>query len=137
MPERLRPMLARARSARDAGDHRGAALGYFQAADKARSVELFGELAHCLVRGSEHALQVDEARLALDAAEEALAVYGKTEIPPDMNYAESARLVALALEGLGQWDQAKAYWEKARPIFDLNGIKPRVEECDDHLGAAH
>ncbi len=129
-------MLARAKTARDAGDHRGAALGYFLAADKARSVELFREMAHCLVRGSEHALKVQEARLALDAAEEALAVYDRTEVPHDMNYAESARLVALAMEGLGRVADAVPYWTDARAIFDLNGVKDRTEECDAHLEAS-
>ena len=136
MPERLRPMLARAKSASDAGDHRAAARGYYQAADTARSVELFGELAYCLRHGAMHSIEIEEMRLALDAAEEAMSVYERTEAERGMNFANTARLIALAMEGLGRGDEALHHWQEARAIYDVNGIKAGVSECDAHLAEA-
>ncbi|WP_162013467.1 hypothetical protein [Erythrobacter sp. NAP1] len=136
MPERLRPMLARARTASEAGDHRAAARGYYEAADKARSVELLGELAFCLRHGAQHSIENDQLRLALDAAEEAMSVYEQTETDKSLNFANTARLIALAMEGMERSHEARPYWEEARDIYDINGVKAGVDECDAHLSAA-
>ena len=136
MPERLRATLAKARAASEAGDHESAAQSYFRAAETARSADLPGELAFCLRHGAQARLEVGCARTALDAGREAAEIYRRTEGTKGLNYANSARLVALANEALGASEEARPLWAEARRIYEVNGVREGVSECDAHLAAS-
>ena len=133
MPERLRATLAKARAASEAGDHAEAAHGYFKAAETARAAELPAELAFCLRHGAQARLEAGCAETALDAAGEAATIYRQTEGEQGLNYANAARLVALANEALGEPEKAQSHWAEARKIYEVNGVQEGVDECDVHL----
>ncbi len=48
--------------------------------------------------------------------------------------ANTHRIYALALEGLGKPSEATAHWEKAKSHYAQLGIEAGVNECQDHLG---
>lgn len=65
-----------------------------------------------------------------------MSVYEQTETDKSLNFANTARLIALAMEGMERSHEARPYWEEARDIYDINGVKAGVDECDAHLSAA-
>ena len=133
MPERLRHIIAHARSAFETQDHHRAAERFHEAAEKARFLDLAGELAYTLRHAASSLLEIDETHRALDAAEEAASIYDRLETMRGVNYAHAVRLVALAKGRLGMEAQAVAHWAEARQIFNLHGMASSVEECDAHL----
>lgn len=137
MAERLRHIIAHARSALDTKDHAMAAQRFHEAAEKARFLELAGELAYTLRHAALSSLEIGEHRRALIAAEEAVTIYDRIEPMRGVNYANAARLVALAKERLGMGAQAVAHWAEVRNIYHVHGIAAGVEECDAHLIRQH
>lgn len=133
MSDRLRHIIAHARSAFDTHDHAAAAERFHEAAEKARFLELAGELAYTLRHAAQSSLEINDPERALAAAEEAAAIYDRIEPMRGVSYANAARLVALAKERLGMGAEAAALWAEARTIFSIHGIKPSVDECDAHL----
>jgi len=136
MPVRLRATLAKARAASEAGDAAEAAKCYGQAAETARLAGLPAELAFCLRHLAQALLETDRAQDALDAAMDASQIYDESEPVRGMNYANTARLIALAREGLGQTTEAQSSWVEARAIYEIHGVEEGVAECDAHLRAA-
>lgn len=134
MPERLRAIIADARSLAESGKHAHAARRYYEAASKARRVGLAGELAHCLRHGAQSSLENGNSGEALAAAQEAVGIHTELEASRGLNYANSARLVALAQEAQGKVDEAHKLWADLRSIYDLHGVRDGVAECDAHLG---
>ena len=53
--------------------------------------------------------------------------------PAALEIANTHRLYALALEGLGKMDEAKTYWQEAKTVYEQLWIPEGVEECDEHL----
>lgn len=135
MPERLRHIIAHARSALDTQDHAVAARRFHEAAEKARFLELAGELAYTLRHAALASLEIGETQRALVAAQEAASIYDRLEPTRGVNYASAARLVALAMERLGMGERSAALWAEARHIFHIHGITAGVEECDLHLSS--
>ena len=133
MPERLRAIIADARALAESGNHAHAAERYYEAASNARHFELAGELAYCLHHGAQSSLENGHTDEALAAAEEAVGIYAKLEASRGLNFANSARLVALAKEALGEMDEAQSLWAELRGIYDIHGVKDGVAECDAHL----
>lgn len=133
MGERLRSIIADARALAESGDNVRAAARYSQAAQKARDYQLPGELAYCLHHEAEALLENGQAQDALSVAEEAMALYLGKDAARGLNFANSARLVALAKEALGQAVEVKSLWAELRSIYELHGIKDAVSECDAHL----
>ena len=133
MSDRLRHIIAHARSAFDTHDHAAAAERFHEAAEKARFLELAGELAYTLHHAAQSSLEINEPQRALAAAEEAAAIYDRIEPMRGVNYANVVRLVALAKEKLGMGAEAVALWAEARTIFHIHGIAACVDECDAHL----
>ena len=133
MAERLRHIIAHARSAFDTQDHAVAAQRFHEAADHARYLELSGELAYTLRHAAQSSLEINDPHRALVAAEEAASIYDRIEPIRGVNYANAARLVALAQERLGMGAKAVAHWAEARSIFNIHGLSAGVEECDAHL----
>lgn len=137
MPERMRTVIASARSAAGEGNHAYAEKRYHEAAEMARGFGLEGELAFNLRHGAMASLERGDPVRAKAAAEEAAEIYDRLEPMRGANYANSIRLVALAIEGLGEGKRACDLWRDARAIYDLHGIAEGVAECDEHLGKAH
>lgn len=133
MSERLRHIIAHARSAFDTHDHAAAAERFHEAAEKARFLELAGELAYTLRHAAQSSLEIDDPQRALAAAEEAATIYDRIEPMRGVNYANVLRLVALAKEKLGMGAESVAHWAEARTIFHIHGIADGVTECDAHL----
>ncbi|GEM_PF-3034374 len=52
----------------------------------------------------------------------------------DMEAANTFRVYALALEGLGQKPRSINFWQKAKDIYQTYDIEEGVMECDQHLG---
>lgn len=52
----------------------------------------------------------------------------------DMEAANTFRIYALALEGLGQKTSSFNFWQKARGIYQAHDIEEGVLECDQHSG---
>jgi len=48
--------------------------------------------------------------------------------------ANTHRMYALVLEGLGKKSQAKNHWVKAKRHYTQLGIEAGIDECQDHLG---
>ena len=135
MPERLRHIIAHARAALDTQDHAAAAQRFHEAAEKARFLDLAGELAYTLRHAALASLEIGDTRRALLAAEEAASIYDRLEPTRGVNYANAARLVALAMERLGMGEKSAALWAEARHIYHIHGIAAGVDECDAHLSS--
>ena len=135
MPERLRHIIAHARSAFDTKDHGTAAERFNLAAEKARFLGLAGELAYTLHHAALSLIELGDHHRALSAAEEAAAIYDRIEPMRGINYAQAARIVALAKERLGLSAEAVVHWAEARGIFHVYGVAASVEECDSYLAA--
>ena len=133
MSDRLRHIIAHARSAFDTHDHAAAAERFHEAAEKARFLELAGELAFTLSHAAQSSLEIGDPQRALAAAEEAATIYDRIEPMRGVNYANATRIVALAKEQLGMGAQAVAHWAEARNIFQIYGVAACVDECDAHL----
>ncbi|MHA7818278.1 MAG: hypothetical protein ACX930_01385 [Erythrobacter sp.] len=131
----MRHIIAHARSALDTADHAAAAQRFHEAAEKARVLELAGELAYALRHAALASLEIGDTQRALIAAEEAASIYDRLESTRGVNYANAARLVALAMERLGMGEKSAALWAEARHIYHLHGIVAGVEECDAHLSS--
>ena len=133
MPERLRAIFAHARALAGAGNLKDAAARYGDAVEKARAFQLSGELAFALRHQAECMIGMGEGKAAYESSLEAAAIYDRMEPQRGLNYANCARLVALSLEMVDRREEALAYWNAARDIFDLLGIAANVAECDAHL----
>lgn len=58
--------------------------------------------------------------------------YGK-DSPNDLESANAVRIYALVIEESGKNDVAIKYWEQARSLYNVAGIKEGIMECEAHL----
>ena len=135
MTEGLRANIARARALSRDGCHDHAAQAYGVAAGIARRFELPGETAFCLRNAAQCLLDSGCAQAALSPALEALDIYSRVEPARGPNYAQSARLVAIIRDALGQGGEAQNLWTELRAIYDIHGSEASVEECEIRLTA--
>ena len=70
---------------------------------------------------------------AEDCYAEALALYGAHDAPPPLDHANALRPMAILKEELGQVDEARTLWRRARVLYGVASIKAGVDECTDHL----
>ncbi len=64
---------------------------------------------------------------------EALALYREQDEPPALDYANALRPMAILKETLGQVDDAKVLWQRARTLYGAVPIEEGVAECTEHL----
>ena len=64
---------------------------------------------------------------------EALALYDGQDEPPALDYANALRPMAILKETLGQVDDAKVLWQRARTLYGAVPIEEGVAECTEHL----
>lgn len=113
-----------------------AALAAFQeAASVARGSGDGRLLAHAVRHVGDlhrHAGRLAEAEACYD---EALSVYGRLEAATTapLDYANALRPMAILKEELGQVDEARVLWRRARDLYGAAGIEAGVAECADHL----
>ena len=105
------------------------------------------EEAVAVARGADHRLPLAHAlrhlgdmhRKAgrLTAAEacyaEALTLYGAQDETPPLDHANALRPMAILKEELGQVDEARTLWQRARELYGVASIEAGVDECTDHL----
>ena len=105
------------------------------------------EEAVAVARGGDHALPLAHAvrhlgdvhrkagRLAAAEAcyAEALALYGAQDEPPPLDHANALRPMAILKETLGQADEARTLWQRARTLYGAAAIEAGVAECTEHL----
>jgi hypothetical protein len=130
--EAIAAMLQEARLARTQGRLDEAARRYAQAADLSRASREPLLLAHALRHVSDIARECGNTTLALQAGEEAVALYRAADSSP-LDLANALRANALALQALHASAAARALWEQARPLYLAQGVQAGVAECDRHL----
>ena len=105
------------------------------------------EEAVAVARGGDHRLQLAHAvrhlgdlhrkaeRLTVAEAcyAEALALYGAQDQPPPLDHANALRPMAILKEELGQVDEARSFWRRARELYAAVPIEEGVAECTEHL----
>ncbi len=128
-----REAIAEARRIRTAGDATGAEQLYWRGAELARTEDDDILRAHALRHVSDLACERGDFPLALNLAEEAVAVYRAAANPRPLDLANALRLTALALEGLDLSDEAAPAWQEARHLYACLEVQAGVEECDRHL----
>jgi hypothetical protein len=89
--------------------------------------------AHALRHVSDLARERGAFSEALDAAEEAQALYRAAPGSRPLDHANALRLTALALDALGDAHAAASQWRQARALYVKEGIHLAVEECDRRL----
>ncbi len=117
-----------ARQARHQGRLDEATRYYARAAAMARVAGEHDALAHALRHLSDTAREQGDAQLALEAGEEAVALYRPGSSP--LNLANALRLNALALQALDSRPLAVPLWAEARTLYLAEGVQAGVDECD-------
>ena len=64
---------------------------------------------------------------------EALALYGGQDETPPLDHANALRPMAILKEELGQVDEARSFWRRARELYAAVPIEEGVAECTEHL----
>lgn len=65
--------------------------------------------------------------------DEALALYAEHPDPPALDYANAIRPMAILKEGLGETDEARHLWQRAKALYATVPIVAGVAECDENL----
>lgn len=133
MPTDIEARLADARALRTDGQADRAAAAYREAADLARQGGQSQLRAHALRHLSELARDAGDRDAALASGREALSLYRADPAAPPLDLANALRVTALALDLLGQADEAVPLWREARGLYAGLGIEAGVAECDAHL----
>jgi tetratricopeptide (TPR) repeat protein len=126
-------LLRKAKEARQNGDVRGAEARYVDAATLAGSEGAALMRAHALRHVAELAAARGDAKRALDAADEALKIYGAEAAPRPLDVANAHRVRALALMAAGRTEDSAQSWRTARQSYQDLGIQAGVAECDRRL----
>jgi len=117
----------------DAGRDDVAVARYEEAVAAARRTGEPLLLAHAIRHvGDAHrgARRPAEAEACYD---EALALYAKHPDPPELDYANAIRPMALLKEALGEIDEARHLWQRAKALYDMVPVPAGVAECDENL----
>lgn len=128
--------IEHARAARKQGDTAAAETNYLEAAALAGAEGLPDLRAHALRHVAELAAERGAGERALEAAQEALAIYRSTPVGPPLNLANAHRVRALAFASLGRADEAARDWQSARALYEELGIEAAVIECNRRLNSA-
>ncbi|MCY3972284.1 MAG: tetratricopeptide repeat protein [Acidobacteria bacterium] len=65
--------------------------------------------------------------------DEALALYAAEDEPPPLDYANAIRPMALLKEALGETDDARLLWQRAKTLYAAVPIGAGVAECEENL----
>ena len=90
-------------------------------------------LAHAIRHlGDTHrrARRLAEAEACYD---EALALYAAKDEPPTLAYANAIRPMAILKEALGETDEARLLWQRAKALYAAIPVPAGVAECDENL----
>ncbi len=90
-------------------------------------------LAHAIRHlGDTHrrARRLAEAEACYD---EALALYAAKDEPPTLAYANALRPMAILKEAIGQPDEARLLWQRAKALYAAIPVPAGVAECEDNL----
>ena len=90
-------------------------------------------LAHAVRHLGDAHRQAGRLAAAETCYAEALALYAAQDEPPPLDYANALRPMAILKEALGQVDDARALWQRARALYGTVSIAAGVAECTDHL----
>ena len=129
-------LMHRAKDERRAGDVAAAEASYAEAASLAETQELPHLRAHALRHVAELAAEQGAGERALEAAEEAVAIYASDPGTHRLNVANARRVRALAFAALGRNEDSAQDWRAAREIYEALGIGAGVAECDRRLSPA-
>ena len=120
-----------AQQARNQGQMDEARRYCARAAAMARVAGEHDALAYALRHLSDIAREQGDTQLALEAGEEAVALYRSGSSP--LNLANALRLNALALQALGSEPLTVPLWAEARTLYLTEGVLAGVDECDRRL----
>ncbi|MDE2923106.1 MAG: tetratricopeptide repeat protein [Acidobacteriota bacterium] len=117
----------------DAGRDDVAVARYEEAVAAARRTGDPLLLAHAI----RHVGDAHRARRRLSTAEtcydEALALYAAEDEPPALDYANAIRPMAILKEALGETDEARHLWQRAKALYAAVPVAAGVAECDENL----
>ncbi len=117
----------------DAGRNDIAVARYEEAVAAARRTGDRLLLAHAIRHvGDAHraAGRFPEAEACYD---EALPLYAEHPDPPPVDYANAIRPMAILKEALGETDEARHLWQRAKTLYATVHIAAGVAECDENL----
>ena len=106
---------------------------YEEAVTVARGANHRLPLAHALRQLGDLHRKAERLTTAEDCYAEALALYGAQDEPPALDHANALRPMAILKEKLGQVDEARTLWQRARELYGVASIEAGVAECTDHL----
>lgn len=106
---------------------------YEEAVAVARGADHRLELAHALRQLGDLHRKAQRLAAAEDCYAEALTLYDAHDQPPPLDHANALRPMAILKEELGQVDDARTLWRRARVLYGVASIKAGVDECTDHL----
>lgn len=128
-------MMQRVKEQRKEGQPEAAEESYGQAAELASADGSARLRAHALRHVAELAAIAGKGRRALEAADEALAIYQSDPDELPLNVANAHRVRALALSSMGRAKQSAQEWAEARALYLDLGIAAGVAECDRRLAS--
>jgi tetratricopeptide (TPR) repeat protein len=128
-------LMKRAKDERRHGDVAAAEASYAEAASLA-GTESSHLRAHALRHVAELAAEQGAGDRALEAAEEAVAIYVSDPGTHRLNLANALRVRALAFAALGRTEESAQDWRAARELYEALGIEAGVAECDRRLSPA-
>ena len=65
--------------------------------------------------------------------DEALTLYAEHANPPPVAYANALRPMAILKEALGEADQARLLWQRAKALYAAIPVPAGVAECNENL----
>ena len=125
-------MIRTAREQRKLGNADAAEASYEVAAALALIEGSAERRAHALRHVAELAAARGQGNVALEAADEAVAIYASAE-PDSLNLANAHRVRALAFATCGRSEDSQSDWREARKLYEQQGIEAGVAECDRRL----
>ena len=117
----------------NAGRDDAALACYEEAVAVARRADHRLPLAHALRQLGDLHRKAERLTAAEDCYTEVLALYGAQDAPPPLDHANALRPMAILKEALGQVDEARTLWQRARELYGAASIEAGVDECTDHL----
>ena len=117
----------------DAGRNDAATASYEEAVAVVRRIGDPLLLAHAIRHvGDAHrgAQRLAEAEASYN---EALALYAAKDEPPALDYANALRPMAILKEALGEADQARLLWHRAKALYAAIPVPAGVAECNENL----
>lgn len=118
----------------DAGRREAARACYEEAVTVARTVDDPLRLAHAVRHLGDVHRQAGRLAEAETCYDEARSLYARNEAGAAvLDHANTLRPLAMLKEKLGQVEEARALWRRARDLYRSVGIEAGVAECADRL----